>query len=614
MLFYQSVLLLGYAYAHLVARWLPLRVQVILHVALLLASVLLLPVAPSVSWKPATGDDPLVRILGLLLATAGLPYLLLSATSPLVQSWFARSLQTEVPYRLFALSNLGSLVALLSYPVIVEPLLSTHSQLFSWSVGYIVFAVLCSVSAFVSRRGIPLAETGISLDRRAWTWLALAACPSILWLAVANHISQDVAAVPFLWILPLSLYLMSFVLCFDREGWYNPRVYRWVVPLAWIAMTAGVAQQGYISIKQSLFLFSAALLILCMFCHGELSRLRPEPTQLTGYYLTIAGGGALGGVFVGLVAPRVFTEYLELPLGALGSVMLGLWLLYRFPTKRILRIGAITTAAALTAVMLPDASSRHHLRLRNFYGTLQVNDLGAADVAYRSLFNGTIQHGIQFLAPDRSRIPTTYYGPASGAAIALDKVRHGPMRVGVIGLGAGTLATYGKSGDVFRFYEINPDVVNLSQVEFRYLRESKAKTEIVPADARLALEREEPQAFDILALDAFSGDSIPVHLLTAEAFDLYFHHLKPSGALAIHVTNKYLDLAPVVQRIATRSGARALLIHNTRQDNNKVYAASWVILTKDADFARQLEYLSSPIKGNVPLWTDDYSNLLRILK
>src|SRR3954452_16614227 len=251
-------------------------------------------------------------------------------------------------------------------------------------------------------------------------------------------------------------------------------------------------------------------------------------------------------------------------------MLLALWRLYRFPTKRILRVGAVTGAAALAAVMLPDASPRHHLRLRNFYGTLQVNDLGAADAAYRSLFNGTIQHGIQFLAPERSRIPTTYYGRASGAAIAFDKVRRGPMRVGIVGLGTGTLATYGKTGDVFRFYEINPAVVDLSQVEFRFLRESAAKIEIVPADARLALERETSQSFDVLAVDAFSGDSIPVHLLTAEAFDLYFRHLQPYGALAIHVTNKYLDLAPVVQRIANRSLATALLIYNTPEDATKV--------------------------------------------
>ena len=370
---------------------------------------------------------------------------------------------------------------------------------------------------------------------------------------------------------------------------------------------------GHAFDQTRLFIFPGALFIVCMFCHGELARLRPEADELTGYYLTISAGGALGGIFVGLVAPRIFNEYLELPIAVLGSMLLALWLLYRFPTKRVLRVGIATTAATAVAVLLPDTSPRHNVRLRNFYGTLQVSELGAADAVYRSLFNGTIQHGVQFMMPDRSRIPTTYYGRASGAAIAISKLRDGPMRVGVIGLGTGTLAAFGREGDVYRFYEINPAVIDIARVEFRYLRESAAKIEIVPADARLSLEREAPQSFDVLVVDAFSGDSIPVHLLTAEAFDLYFHHLKPGGALAIHVTNKHLDLAPVVSRVA-HAVARALLIHNSSDEMNKIHFSSWMIVTKNAELANQLQYLSSPIRKIVPLWTDDYSNLLRIVR
>jgi spermidine synthase len=351
-----------------------------------------------------------------------------------------------------------------------------------------------------------------------------------------------------------------------------------------------------------------------MFCHGELARLRPEANELTGYFLTISAGGAAGGVFVGLIAPRVFNEYLELPIAVLGSVMLALWLLYRFPTRRVLRIGGAMVAASLVAVMMPNSLPGRHLRIRNFYGTLQVNDTGAADAAYRSLFNGTIQHGLQFTTADRSRIATTYYGPASGAAIAIWKLRRPLMRVGVIGLGTGTLATYAQPGDVYRFYEINPAVIDLSRAEFRYLRESAARIEIVPGDARLSMEREEPQQLDVLAVDAFSGDSIPVHLLTAEAFSVYFKHLNPDGALAIHVTNKHLDLTPVVQRLAKHAGARALTIHNSAEPMNKIYSSSWVVVTKNETLAAALVPLSSPSPGNVPLWTDDYSNLLRILK
>jgi hypothetical protein len=505
MLFYQCVLLLGYAYAHLIARRLAPGAQALLHVTLLIGSLLLLPLHPSSAWKPSAADDPVTRILGLLMSTAGLPYFLLASTSPLVQSWFTRT-QTGTPYRLFALSNVGSLISLLAYPVVIEPLLSGRNQMLSWSLGYAGFVALCSTAAILSRKGEPLPAIRFSLDGRAWTWLALAMCPSVLWLAIANHLSQDVAAAPFLWVLPLGLYLLSFVLCFDREGWYRPRVFRWLLPVAWIAVMVAVSQQGYLNMKESLFLFSIALLIMSVFCHGELARLRPEPAELTAYFLTIAAGGALGGAFVGLIAPRLFTEYLELPIGILGSVMLALWLLYRFPAKRVLRVGAATTVAVFVAVALPDASPRHHVRLRNFYGTLQVSELGAADAAYRTLYNGTIKHGVQFVSPDRSRWATSYYGPASGVAILIAKLRTGPMRVGVIGLGAGTLAAYGQPGDIFRFYEINPAVIDLAQVEFRYLRESAAKIEVAPGDARLSLEREEPESFDVLSVDAFSGD------------------------------------------------------------------------------------------------------------
>jgi hypothetical protein len=614
MLFYQTVLLLGYGYAHVVARRLSLRAQATLHISLLIGSLLLLPLRPSAAWKPSNGEDPVLGILGLLVTTVGLPYFLLSATSPLVQSWFARSVPTEVPYRLFALSNLGSLVALLCYPIVIEPTLSTGTQLQFWSVGFVGFVGLCCASALSSMRGNDLAEKPFEIDRRVWTWLALSACPSVLWLASANQLSQDVAAVPFLWVMPLGLYLLSFVLCFDNEGWYKPRLYRWLVPSAWLAILLAVAQQGYISMKLTLVLFAFAVFVLCMFCHGELARLRPDPAHLTGYYFALSAGGAAGGLFVGLIAPRVFTEYLELPFGVLASVMLALWLLYRLDTKRVLRIGAVAGAAALVAVMMPDTTPRHHVRMRNFYGTLQVNDSGSEATAYRSLFNGAIQHGVQFLAPERSRIPTTYYGPASGAAIVIDALRNGPMRVGVIGLGTGTLATYGKPGDVYRFYEINPTVIDLSRVEFRYLRESAAKVEIVAGDARLSLEREEPLGLDVLAVDAFSGDSIPVHLLTVEAFELYFRHLKSTGALAIHVTNKHLELAPVVHRLATQMGARPYLIHNSSDTRNRIHASSWVVVSKNPELTPKLSYLSSPVKKPGPLWTDDYSNLLSVLK
>jgi hypothetical protein len=618
MLFFQLLLLAGYLYAHLLNRYLTLKRQVAIHAGLIVLALALLPARPSSAWKPNGADDPLFYILGLLTTSIGLPYFLLSTTSPLLQSWYSRTFHTELPYRLFSVSNLGSLVALLCYPILLEPLLPVHMQLVSWTLGFVVFGALCIGAAIMSYRNATVEHLeAVPEWRRIWTWLALATCPSILWLAVANQMSQDVAAVPFLWILPLALYLLSFILCFDRDKWYRPRLYKWILPAAWIGITVVVAEQGYLNIKWTVALLPAALFVCCMFCHGELARLRPASRELTSYYLTISAGGALGGVFVAIVAPRVFTSYLELPIGVLGTVILALWLLYRLETKRLVRVGVTVAAACVAVVATQSTGMDHAINLRNFYGTLRVAEGGSADQAHRALYNGTIQHGVQFLSPERSRIPTTYYGPASGAAIALTSLaERGPVRVGVIGLGVGTMAAYGRPGDSYQFYEINPSVIHLANSDFRYLKESRAETSVVQGDARLSLEREQPRNFDLLVVDAFSGDSIPVHLLTREAFELYFRHLQPDGAIAVHVTNKHLDLAPVVQKAAEALGAHASLIHNSSESDRKIYSSSWVIVTKTRTLDGLLGPLSSPIRHNprLRLWTDDYSNLLYILK
>jgi hypothetical protein len=618
MLFFQFLLLLGYLYAHVLSRHLGLKQQVAVHAGLLVLAIFVLPLRPSAAWKPNGAEDPVWYILGLLGTSVGLPYFLLSTTSPLLQSWYSRIFHAELPYRLFAVSNLGSLVALLSYPVALEPLLPVHLQLLSWSFGFVVFAALCIGAAVLSYRTATV-EHPESLPewRSVWIWLALAACPSVLWLAVANQISQDVAPVPFLWIVPLALYLLSFILCFDRDRWYRPKLYRWLLPAAWVGIALTASQQGFLNIKSSAAVLLAALFVCCMFCHGELARLRPASRQLTSYYLTMAAGGAFGGFFVGIVAPRVFTEYLELPLGVLGTVLLSLGLLYNLSSARVLRVGATVAAAVLAVLATRGTALDTNINIRNFYGTLQVSSTGNHEDRHRALFNGTIQHGVQFLSSDRSRIPTTYYGPASGAAIALDVMaRRGPVHMGVIGLGVGTMAAYGRPGDDYRFYEINPAVIHLADSDFRYLRESPAKVQVVHGDARLSLEREQPQGFQVLVVDAFSGDSIPVHLLTREAFGVYLRHMAPESAIAVHVTNKHLELAPVVKSVAASHGAKSALIHNTSESVRKIYSSSWVIVTKSPDVLREIEGFSSPIKPNprLRLWTDDYSNLLYILK
>lgn len=618
MLFFQALLLGGYAYAHLLHRKLTVKQQVAVHAALLVASFFLLPLSPSPAWKALGKEDPVPKILGLLATTVGLPYFLLSATSPLLQSWFSRIFHTGLPYRLFAVSNLGSLVALLSYPVLVEPWLTVSQQLWWWSVGFIGFAGICLAAAILSWRRAAPAETG---EHSAWsqkaTWLALSAVPSVLWLATGNQLSQDVAAVPFLWILPLALYLLSFVLCFDSDRWYRPRLFRWILPLAWAGIVVVVSQRGYLEIRVTVPVMLGSLFLCCMFCHGELARLKPESRLLTSYYLTMSAGGALGGLLVAFISPRIFSDYLELPIAVLACIVLALWLLYRLASKRVLRVGGVVAAATVAAVFVQQESSGNQINIRNFYGILQAGDSGEGEDRYRVLFNGTIQHGIQYLSKDRSRIPTTYYGPASGAGIAMRVLqKRGPMHVGVIGLGVGTMAAYGRQNDRYRFYEINPAVIQLAMNDFRYLKESPADVTVVSGDARLSLERERPQNFELLVVDAFSGDSIPVHLLTREAFALYFRHLAPGGALAVHITNKHLELAPVVKLGADSQGATSSVIHNTGDEDEGIYISSWVIVTKDKDLEREIRWLTSPVPRNnrLRLWTDDYSNLLFILR
>lgn len=600
--FFQAVLVLGYLYAHWTTRFLHRKLQVAIHAALLALSLFVLPITVSDRWKFSDAGAPVLRILALLSVTVGLPYLLLSTTGPLVQAWHAGKFARGVPYRLFAVSNAASLLALLAYPVAVEPALSIRHQLQGWSIAYIGFAVLAAGSAAVSRAAAAPKAQSSGLRRGGLLWIALAACAGTLWLAIANHLSQAVAPVPFLWILPLSLYLLSFILCFQSEAWYSPRLYQWLLPAAWMAMCYQFIHRS--GLVGSILVFAGALFVCCMFCHGELARRKPEPRELTRFYLMIALGGALGGAFVGLLAPLVFTGYVELPIALAACFVLALALIYGYSSERhLLRLGAVSAIALVVAIQVRAYAGKMRFEARNFYGTLQVSDTNGV----RTLYNGTIAHGVQFLADDRSRLATGYYGPRSGAGLAITE-RH--RRVGVVGLGAGTLATYGRGGDYFRFYDINPLVIQVAQREFRFLREAEAKVDVVPGDARLSLEREDDQNFDVLAVDAFSGDSIPIHLLTKEAFALYFRHLKPEGILAVHVTNKYLNLAPVVKALADAFQKQARLVQSPAETDRQIYQAEWVLV------AGQWSGPGRPMTsdGRTRVWTDDYSNLFRVLR
>lgn len=640
LLFFQVVLLLGYLYAHILIRYARPRLQAIIHIVLLVASLAALPIMPRAGWKPSGPVEPISSILLLLAITIGLPFFLLSSTGPLVQGWFARRYQGASPYRLYALSNAGSMFALLSYPVVFEPAFTSRQQALGWSYGFAVFIVLCAATAWASRQGSAGAKAALEgKDAQPPTagdyvfWIGLPACASVLLLAITTHLSQNVAAIPFLWVLPLSLYLLSFIITFERAAWYrrNPFLQLFAVALGGMAYALSSDFENA-SIWVLIPLFSAGLFVCCMVCHGELARMKPNPRWLTSYYVMISVGGALGGVFVGVVAPFVFRGYFELQAGlALAGVLVFL-VLRRDPESEF--CGSWKRPAALASALLTVAlvgylgwqvarkSSGYRVMTRNFYGSLRIEDTGSPGDpdALRKLLHGTIDHGEQYLSRERRRQPTTYYAAMSGVGRAIREAQpRGPMRVGVIGLGTGTLAAYGRPGDYYRFYEINPLVLELAQREFSYLKDSPAHVEVALGDARLSLEREYHQHFDVLAVDAFSGDSIPVHLLTREAFDLYFKHLKPGGVLAVHVSNKYLDLLPVVRLAVDALGKQAAVIDtDDDEEDSAVFGCTWVLVTDRSELfdAPEIREAASPLEGKrgLRLWTDNYSNLFRILK
>lgn len=642
LLFFQVVLLLGYLYAHESIRYLPPKVQSLLHVALLALSVLFLRVIPKESWKPQGTEEPTLRLLILLAVTIGLPYFLLSTTGPLLQAWYAARGSADggakpFPYRLYSLSNLGSLLALVSYPVVVEPRFTLHQQSLVWSLGYGGFVLCCGILALQSRRaswahgqgeGTPSSE-GVGTPpsgRLHLFWLTLSACSCTLLLAISNHITQNIAPVPFLWVLPLTLYLLSFILCFAEKGGQWTKLFLPLAAPVIGAMTYALSVYN-MDVKLLIPLFTGGLFVCCMICHGELARSKPHPRYLTSFYLMISLGGAMGGIFVGLLAPHLFRGDYELHFGMALCAVLTLNIIYRTlslprgDSTGLILTGLTMAAILFLAIQMHQSISAHRLMIRNFYGVLKVREPSVPD-SYRTmriLYNGTILHGTQFLHPIRRTTPTTYYGPNSGAGLAIRVSRaHSPIRVGLIGLGVGTLASFGRHGDIYRFYEINPLVVQLARQEFTFLRDTKSKVEVVLGDARLSLEREPKQNFDVIVVDAFSGDSIPVHLLTREAFALYFRHLKASGVLAVHISNRYLDLKPVVGRAAEALGKEAVVVNSKDDIKDYIFSAEWVLVTGHRRFLENPLIKKAGKRFNVPkgfrIWTDDYSSLYRILK
>ena len=731
MLFFQVVLFLGYAYAHALIH-LPRKWQGTTHGLLALAALACLPISPTDAWKPKGTEDPTMAILLLLAATVGLPYFVLSSTSPLVQVWFSRAIPGGRPWRLYALSNIGSLAALLSYPFFFEPRWDVVQQTGMWSVTFVIFVVLSLYGAWQDRRSIATTtdetesaaadepDPGVPWWHRV-LWVFLPAMASIMLLATTNEVCQNVAVIPFMWVAPLSLYLITFIICFEHERWYKPAL--WAVPAmallflasgwddlsdAWNTLLSRHDAPSFLKTNfvSELAAFFLAMFVACMVCHGELTRLKPPHRHLTEFYLMMSAGGALGGLTVSLVAPKVFTTYTEWPLGLMACFVITaiiiarqLWraerqwlravlsisllalLVYAFVSKAtstsdspdgifsravsgwttFLTLswkqlpahveagfgGLLVVAAAI--IVLAWVRGRHWLqaaaasalvltvvtgllrmeiwgftvepridRVRNFYGAISVSEEydPGLEVKFRKLSHGTITHGIQNLGQWQD-IPITYYGHQTGVGMALDSIKNNPTaRVGVVGMGAGTVACYGKAGQVYRFYDINPDIVRLAKKDFTYLSDMEkrgARLEIIIGDARLSLERELPQHFDVILLDAFSGDSVPVHLLTKEAFDIYKHHLKPDGIIAVHVTNTYLRLAPVVKKLASAIGMKTTRVETDAEGDD--YSTDYVLVTNNSAFlaAHPEEPSTDEAQLDVPVWTDTNHNLFRIL-
>ena len=822
MLFFQVLLLGGYAYAHWLSQAPSAARQAAIHVGVLFVAILLLPILPGDHWKPADSVHPTTRILWLLAAHVGLPYFALSATGPLVQAWFGRVCVGRSPYWLYALSNFGSLAALLSYPFVFEPLMTTRAQGLVWSVSFALFGLACgaltirawrtAVERSEGQAGEPVdgvsastastvntastastastvnsANTAASLvasdlpgpvDRLSW--LFLPALASVGLLAITNHLCQDVAVVPFMWVAPLSLYLLSFILCFGARWWYSRRLYC-VLAAGSIALVCALQTHDTLaklveswklepSLRQleTLALYTAeklgarglldrigleglttnelnecivthataylaALFSICMLCHGEMVRRRPATRHLTSFYLMTSAGGALGGITIALVCPAVFSTYLELHLmlcvaylvamAALAAVLVAA---YRRSGKKLYRWLPLAMAWSLLAVtgvggavlvgraQFEAFDTNDIATARSFYGVLHVEEENADNADYhgRELLNGRILHGYQFLSADRRRIPTTYYTRRSGVGVAVETLRkiaagdfgpqqsglfspdmsgfeddeqgdeqgdelddeqdasegtaedgpksgqkspsendqkggedpevrglfadlftldnamndnppnfegEHPLRIAVVGLGVGTMAAYGEKGDLVKFYEINPQVEQIARRHFFYLADTPAKSEVVIGDARLSMEREPPQEYDLIVLDAFSGDAIPVHLLTLEAIGIYKRHLKPTGVIAIHVSNRHLDLVPVVGTLAKETGMYVVKVPNGQETGAMECTSDWMLVTASAEFASHPRLLScshtlddKDTQG--PLWTDQFSNLLQIVK
>lgn len=711
MLVFQVLLLGGYVYSHLVALRLQPKNQVRLHLGLLGIALLLVvelsllwpsAITPSTSWRPANSASPVRDVAVIILLSVGFPFFVLSTTAPLLQRWFSLQGRELTTYRLYSVSNLGSLLGLLTFPFLLEPLLRMRTQGILWSILFCLFIGGCAWCAWIARQaahgGTRDESSAASNDAIQSSpivrllWFLLAACASALLLATTNMLCQEVISLPLLWVVPLSLYLLSFILCFDHPRWYQRAIFH---PLFGLGIYLLGLAMIYALRSVQMILLPLLLFVACMICHGELVRLKPGVQRLTSFYLSVSAGGALGGVFVAVVAPHIFKFFTEFQISLAAAVILllcclildsdswlfqlGFWLpagigggvvvaayaaghwitplpqlledIRFYPIAllagalilsgafvqrtaragrkrdfRFVQVLVVLLAVLAMALLYKSAQPESALYLgeRNFYGALRIYELAQGG---KALFHGHTLHGAQ-LNPPNDRVPMAYYGPDSGIGVFLRNhpkrnLAPGNLRVGVVGLGAGTLAVYGKSGDYFRYYEINPDVVQLStapQPVFTYVRDSDARVEIEQGDGRLLLESEaargDLQQFDVLVLDAFSGDAVPVHLLTREAFDTYWRRVNQKhGVIAVHVSSRHINLLPVLKGLTAHYGGYSLI--NFTDGSYPFLESLWVFIVRHPEDLRidALFPNPPPIGDKIAprLWTDDYSDIFHLL-
>ena len=632
LVFFQTALLAAYLYAH----WLARRALWTLHFALLALAAFVAIAWAARGYALGTGSDhPIATVFFALSSWIGLPFLALGATSPLLQVWWMKVASGGIPYRLFALSNLASMLALGLYPSWIEPGFSLHAQKIIWACGFGVFALLSATLASKTRatRSVPTEASPTEPDHdetdgppsplgHKLLWMLLPMGAAMQLSAVTSYLTANVAAIPLLWVLPLAVYLLTIILAFQ---WQPPRS---IVSRFLIVMLAGL---GYALSKQdtvwpmriSIGFFLAEAFAACLFCHTEACARRPRrASESTLFYLLFAGGGAAGSLLIGIAFPLLFRFNFDLVITCCVTAVLAFAATWKDGWSQRLLWGVASIAMAVLIFWIHIVQQRGTIvAVRDFYGALRVKQsYGIPGATLRTLSNGNVEHGTQIFGTDEQRkTPTTYYAPDSGVGLALRLCcGQRPRRVGVIGLGAGTLAAYGRPGDQISFYEINDGVEPIARNVFTYIRESAASVAVIPGDARTSLAKQPPQGFDVLVIDAFSGDAIPLHLLTKQALALFRTHLAPGGVLAFHISNRHVHLEAPIALLAKNAAMQSVMISTAANDPRDEFSATWMLVTENLDLLKQPEIVRvaqhpGTISG-LRLWTDDYSGLLPVLQ